>query len=105
MKEINQYVLEKFKISEDIPYKDLSKTKNINIDDISEKMFILFKEIIDNNSQSPFKNGRCNSSSLKNLKAVLNNVYNKLEDEDNKKLKGYEWGYIAHFETAITELF
>jgi len=103
MKEINQYILEKFKINKDISYKDLSKAKNIDIDDISEKMFILFKEIIDNGSKNPFKVERCNSSSLKNLKKVLNNVYDKLNAEDNKKLKGDEWGYIAHFETAINE--
>lgn len=102
MKEVNQYILEKFKISKDTPTdKDLSK--KIDIEDISEKMFILFKEIIDNGSKNPFKVGRCNSSSLKNLKTVLNNVYNKLNDEDYKLDLDEKWGYIAHFETAIDE--
>ena len=79
--------------------------ENINIDDVSEKFFTLIKEIIDNGSKNPFKDGRCNNSSLKNLKKVFSNVYDKLNDEDIKNLKENEWGYIAHFETAINSFF
>ena len=93
MKTINEYL------------NPININENVNIDDASEKLFTLIKEIIDNGSKNPFKVGRCNNSSLKNLTKVLHNVYDKLTAEDTKKLKVDEWGYIAHFETAIDSLF